>query len=64
MGWLSKRKKSEEDEKKEKLIKEGKLNEIPRIKFYYIDIFNESGRVRKTPDQICEEIVGIINKED
>lgn len=47
-----------------KLIKEGKLNEIPRIKFYYIDIFNESGRVRKTPDQICEEIVGIINKED
>lgn len=46
------------------LIKNEKIINLLPIKFYYINIFDETGSIRKTPDEVCQEIVSIINKED
>lgn len=42
------------------LIKKGRLDSLP-FKFYYIDIFDKDGLVRKTSEEVCSEIVHIIN---
>lgn len=47
-----------------KAINRYKLTEIRPIRFYYINIFDSTGLIRKSPDEICEEILSIINKED
>ena len=46
------------------LIEHKKLDNLLPIKFYYINIFDETGSIRKTPNEICKELVDIINKED
>lgn len=46
------------------LIENNKLNNLFPIKFYYINIFDETGSIRKSSDEICKELVDIINKED
>ena len=46
------------------LIQHDKVYDLLPIKFYYINIFDETGSVRKSPDEICEEIKAIINKEE
>lgn len=46
------------------LIKDNKLSDLLPIKFYYINIFDDTGSIRKSPDDICKEIISIINKED
>lgn len=46
------------------LIKNEMTYDLLPIKFYYINIFDETGSIRKTSDEICNEIVSIINKED
>lgn len=47
-----------------RLIQQDKVYDLLPIKFYYINIFNETGSIRKSPDEICEEIKAIINKEE
>lgn len=46
------------------LIQHDKVCDLLPIKFYYINIFDETGSIRKSPDEICEEIKAIINKEE
>ena len=46
------------------LIQHDKVYDLLPIKFYYINIFDETGSIRKSPDEICEEIKAIINKEE
>ena len=46
------------------LIQHDKIYDLLPIKFYYINIFDETGSIRKSPDEICEEIKSIINKEE
>lgn len=46
------------------LIEDNKLSDLLPIKFYYINIFDDTGSIRKSPDDICKEIISIINKED
>jgi thymidylate kinase len=47
-----------------RLIQQDKVYDLLPIKFYYINIFDETGSIRKTPDEICKEIRAIINKEE
>ena len=47
-----------------RLIQQDKVYDLLPIKFYYINIFDETGSIRKSPDEICEEIKAIINKEE
>jgi thymidylate kinase len=46
------------------LIQQEKICNLLPIKFYYINIFDDTGSIRKTSDEICKEIVSIINEEE
>lgn len=46
------------------MIENGTIKELEPIKFYYINIFDDTGRIRKSSNAICKEILSIINKED
>ena len=46
------------------MIENGTIKELEPIKFYYINIFDDTGRIRKSSNTICKEILSIINKED
>lgn len=45
-------------------IQNGTIDCIKGIKFNYINIFDETGRIRKSSYDICKEILSIINKEE
>ena len=45
-------------------IQNGTIDNIKGIKFYYINIFDETGSIRKSSYAICKEMLSIINKED
>jgi len=46
------------------LIEQDRVFNLLPIKFYYINIFDDTGSIRKSSNKICEEIVSIINKEE
>ena len=46
------------------LIENKKLDNLFPIRFHYINIFDETGSIRKSSNEICKELVDIINKED
>lgn len=46
------------------LIESNKLDCLLPIHFYYVNIFDSTGSIRKTSNEICKEIISIINKEE
>lgn len=46
------------------LIENNKLDCLLPIHFYYVNIFDGTGSIRKTSNEVCKEIISIINKEE
>lgn len=46
------------------MIDNGIINQLQPIKFYYINIFDDTGNIRKSSYDICKEILSIINMEE
>ena len=46
------------------MIENGSIKQLLPIKFYYINIFDDTGSIRKSTNDICKELISIINKEE